>query len=88
MVRVGASIAVLADCTQARRVYPLQRPRRRRDAMPCAEPNAGSHQPDMPDLTRPGRRWQPLGPHRRGALSHNRAGSSTMTGIWRVVFRS
>ena len=27
-------------------------------------------------------------PHSRGALSHHRAGSSTMTGIWRVVFRS
>jgi (R,R)-butanediol dehydrogenase / meso-butanediol dehydrogenase / diacetyl reductase len=30
----------------------------------------------------------PLSPHRGGAPSHNRAGSSTMTGIWRVVFRS
>ena len=26
--------------------------------------------------------------HRGGTPSHDRAGSSTMTGIWRVVFRS
>ena len=31
---------------------------------------------------------QPLGPHRGGAPYHARAGSSTMTGIWRVVFCS
>ena len=62
--------------------------RRYRDAMPRAEPSAGRHQPNLPDLARPGHRSQPLSPHRGGAPSHNRAGSSTMTGIWRVVFRS
>jgi len=59
-----------------------------RDAMPCAEPSARGHQPNVPDLARPGHRSQPPGPHRGGAPAHNRAGSSTMTGIWRVVLRS
>jgi hypothetical protein len=62
--------------------------RRRRDAMPGAEPSGGSHRPDLPDLARAGHRSQPPGVRRDGPPSHNRAGSSTMTGIWRVVFRS
>jgi len=49
----------------ARRLHPkpgayLRSSDRRRVLMPCAEPSAGRHQPNLPDLARPGHRSQPL----------------------------